>query len=431
MSEYLPKEKSVSREESVPKEKIVEMTGAQIVSNFITDKILMGMTPREYVKGLITPLNMVAGIIVLAGLFLIAIRFMFGLDQVTEGSNEQPWGLFLSYGLFSAVPFSGAGFVMGTAVYLFNLKRYKPIVKNAILLGFLGYLFAVIFLMIDLGRPWRIYYPMFISWGTASVMFLVAWHVALYLTVQLFEFCPSIFAWLGLKECRKIAVSATLGLTIFGVMLSTLHQSALNAMFLLAPGKLHPLWYTSYLPWLAFITAIGAALSLLIMVSYLTTKYMRKAADEEYLSSIDDITLGLGKAASLVFFTYLGMRLVSITHEGAWLYINTPFGYWFLVEIGIFFAVPFLYLYGVQNKNLKLIRYTAALAALGIVMNRLNISLIAFNWNLPGRNVIELFYWKEMIVVAAVITIQILTYRWIVNRMPVLRTHPDFRHDGH
>jgi hypothetical protein len=31
--------------------------------------------------------------------------------------------------------------------------------------------------MIDLGRPWRIYYPMFISWGTASVMFLVEWHV--------------------------------------------------------------------------------------------------------------------------------------------------------------------------------------------------------------------------------------------------------------
>jgi Ni/Fe-hydrogenase subunit HybB-like protein len=405
-----------------------EQTGAQILTNLIKDKLLLGMTFKEYVKGLITPLNIVAGMIVCAGLLLILMRFIFGLDQVTEASNEQPWGLFLSYGLFSAVPFSGAGFVMGTAVYIFNLKRYKPVVKSALLLGFLGYLFAVIFLLIDIGRPWRIYYPMIISWGTASVMFLVAWHVALYLTVQLFELCPTIFAWMGLKSLRKLFVSATLGLTIFGVMLSTLHQSALNAMFLLAPGKLHPMWYTSYLPWLAFISAIGAALSLLIMVSKLNTIYMRKVASEEYLSSIDDITLGLGKAASLVFFTYLGMRLVSITHEGAWKYLNTEFGHWFLIEILIFFAVPFLYLYGVQNKNLKLIQYTAVLAAIGIVMNRLNISLIAFNWQIPNR---ELFYWKEMIVVAAIIIIQILTYRWIVNRMPVLRPHPDYLHDDH
>ena len=317
---------------------------------------------------------------------------------------------------------------MGTAVYIFNLKRYKPIVKNALLLGFLGYLFAVIFLMIDLGRPWRIYYPMFISWGTASVMFLVAWHVALYLTVQLFELCPTIFAWLGCKNLRKLAVSATLGLTIFGVMLSTLHQSALNAMFLLAPGKLHPLWYTSYLPWLAFLSAIGAAISLLIIVSKLNTIFLRNRADEEYLSSIDDITLGLGKAASLVFFTYLGMRLVSVTHEGAWLYLNSQFGHWFLIEISLFGIVPFLYYYGVQNKNVKLIRYAAVMSAAAIVMNRLNISLIAFNWQIPDR---ELFYWKEIIVVIAVIIIQVLTYRWIVNRMPVLRPHPDYVNDDH
>lgn len=422
MNEYFNKSESI--EMSIPEER----TGSEMVSNWIKDKLLLGMTPKEYFKGLITPLNIVAGMIVFAGLFLILVRFIFGLDQVTEASNEQPWGLFLSWGLFSGVPFSGAGFVIGTAVYIFNLKRYKPIVKNAILLGFLGYLFAVIFLMIDLGRPWRIYYPMFISFGTASVMFLVAWHVALYLTVQLLEFCPTIFAWLGARKLRKIVISATLCLTIFGVMLSTLHQSALNAMFLLVPGKLHPMWYTSYLPWLAFISAIGAALSLLIIVSRLTTIYLRNRADENYLSNIDDITLGLGKAASFVFFTYLGMRLISITHEGAWKYLNTQFGHWFLVEIFIFGIVPFLYYYGVQNKNLKLIRYTAVLAAIGIIMNRLNISLIAFNWQLPDR---ELFYWKEMIVVAAVIIIQVLTYRWIVNRMPVLRAHPDFCEDGH
>ena len=405
-----------------------EQTGAEIMTVWIRDKLFMGLTVKEYVKTLITPINIAAGLIVAAGLYLILLRFLFGLSEVTEGSNEQPWGLFLSWGLFSGVPFSASGFVVGTAVYIFGLKKYQPIVKNAILLGLLGYLFAVIFLMIDLGRPWRIYYPMIISFGTASVMFLVAWHVALYLTVQVMEFSPSTLAWLGMRKLRKIVTGMTLGLTIFGVMLSTLHQSALSAMFLLAPGKLHPLWYTSYLPWLAFISAIGAALALVIVVSKLTQVFMKNSADAQYLSSLDGITVGLGKAASFVLFTYLGLRLVSVTHEGAWGYLNTPFGHWFLVEITIFGILPILFFYGVQKRNIGLIQFTAVLTMVGIIMNRFNISLIAFNWQLPNR---ELFFWKEAVVVAAVVTIEVLVYRWIVNRMPVLRQHPDYIGDEH
>ena len=405
-----------------------EETGAEIISNWLSDKLFMGLTLREYLKTLITPLNFVAGIIVAVGLFLIAQRFLFGLEAVTEASNTQPWGLFLSWGLFSGVPFSASGFVIGTAVYIFGLKKYQPIVKNAILLGFLGYLFAVIFLMIDLGRPWRIYYPMFVSFGTASILFLVAWHVSLYLSVQFLEFSPTVLAWLRLRNLRKVAVSLTLALTIFGVMLSTLHQSALSAMFLIAPGKLHPLWYTSYLPWLAFISSIGGALALVIVVTKLTEVFLKDRADSSYLSNLDDITIGLGRAAAFVMFTYVGLRLISVIHEGSWIYLNTPFGYWFLVEIFILGIVPFLYLHGVQKKNARIIQYTAALAMLGIIMNRFNISLIAFNWKLPNR---ELFYWKEVLVVIAVVIIEILVYRWIVNRMPVLRQHPDYIGDDH
>ena len=405
-----------------------ELTGAEIISNWFREKIFLGLSFKEYMKTLITPLNIGAGLIVFAGLFLIAMRFIYGLDQVTEASNEQPWGLFLTWGLFSGVPFSASGFVIGTGVYIFGVKRYQPIVKNAILLGFLGYLFAVIFLMIDLGRPWRIYYPMAISFGTASVMFLVAWHVALYLSVQFFEFCPSILAWLNQGYLRKIAVSMTLGLTIFGVMLSTLHQSALSAMFLLAPGKVHPLWYTSYLPWLALISAIGAAMALMIVVSKLTTIYFRNRASPEYLGSIDDVTIGLGKASSLVMFTYLGMRLISITHEGAWKYLDTPTGHWFMVEITILALVPFLYYYGVMKKNVKLIQVTGVVTMIGIILNRFNLTLLTFNYQLPRG---EPFYWKEVLVVVSVVIIQVLVYRWIVNRMPVLRDHPDYPNDGH
>lgn len=381
--------------------------------------LFLGLTLKEYIRRLITPFNIFSALIILPGLYLIILRFSQGLSALTSASDIQPWGLFLSWGLFSGVPLSATGFVLGSAVYLFGLKEYHPVVKNAILLGFLGYFFAVVFLLIDLGRPWRIYYPMFVSYGPASVMFLVAWHVALYLSVQALEFSPSFFEWLGLGKFRKWALKLTIGLTIFGVILSTLHQSALGAMFLLTPGKLHPLWYTPYIPWLFFISSIAAGLSMVIFVSMLTERFLKHRADSDYLRSLDNITLGLGKAAAFVLFTYFGLKLIGLAHGNHWDLLGTSWGLLFLIEILVFVLLPcFLFAFGVRKEKLGLIRFTALLTIAGVVLNRFNVSLIAFNWELTHQ---ELFNWKEFVVIIAIVAIEVLVYRWIVNRMPVLR----------
>lgn len=392
---------------------------------WLRDKLLAGQPAKDYARGLLTPFNIVAGLVVLVAVCLLTLRFTRGLAAVTSASDVQPWGLFLSLGLFAGVPLSATGFVLGSAVYLFGLKDYHPVVKNAILIGFLGYFFAVVFLLIDLGRPWRIYYPMFVSFGPGSVMFLVAWHVALYLSVQFLEFSPSIFHWLGLERFRRWAASLTIGLTIFGVILSTLHQSALGAMFLLAPGKLHPLWYTPYIPWLFFVSAIATGLSMVIVVSALTLRFFRDKADFHYLASIDNITLGLGKAASFVLFTYFGLKLIALAHGHHWDLLGTSWGYWFLVETIGFVLIPcILFGLGSRKGNVGMVRFAALLTIIGVIVNRLNVSLIAFNWNLPHR---ELVNWEEATIAAAVFAVEIITYRWIVNRMPVLREHPDYK----
>ncbi len=400
----------------------------ETVEYWVNELFFNKLSVKEYVKSLINPFNIFAGTIVLIGLAFIFMRFAFGLDEITDSSNTQAWGLLLGVGLFTGVPFSASGFVMGTAVYIFGLKKYQPVVTNAILLGFLGYLFAVVFLMTDLGRPWRIYYPMILSFGPASVMFLVAWHVALYLSVQALEFSSAAFEWLGIRSLRKLIISGTLILTIAGIMLSTLHQSALGAMFLLAPAKVHPLWWSSYMPWLFFVSALAAGLVYVILVSKLTQVFMRHRADERYLSSLDEITLGIGKACALILFTYVGLRLTSITYENAWGYLDGPYGQWFLVEFMLFALAPLMFFYGVQRKSVGTVQISALVTMIAIILNRLNTVYITFNWQFPHR---ELFYWKEVIVVISVLTIEILVYRWIVNRMPVLRQHPDYIGEEH
>jgi len=405
---------------------MTEFVGKQkVFQSWVREKLFLGMNLKAYLKNLIKPFNIVAGIIVLVGLPFIVMRYAQGLGAVTHASQDQPWSLFLSWGLFTGVPLAATGYIMASAVYIFGQKQYHPMVRPAVLTGFIGYFFAVMFLLVDLGRPWRLPYPMISSFGTASVLFLVAWHVALYLSTQFVEFCPAVFEWLGANRFRRWAIAVTVGATIFGVILSTLHQSALGALFLLAPGKLHPLWYSEFIPLFFFVSSIFAGLSMIIAESTLTSRFLKHRYSPGYLARLPDLTLGLGKAASFVLFTYFGLKIVGLAHGHQWDLLSTTYGRWFLVELLGFVLLPsFLFAWGVRSRSVGLVRFTAFFTILGIAVNRLNVSLFALNWKLPHR---VFFYWKEFIVVIAIITIEILVYRWIVNRLPVYREHPGYR----
>ncbi len=394
--------------------------------DWLREKVFLGMTLREYARSLVTPFNLVAGLIIAVGFPFIVLRFVHGLGAVTSGSHVQPWGLFLAWGLFSGVPLSASGFVLGTAVYVFGLRRYHPVVNNAILIGFLGYFFAVVFLLIDLGRPWRIYYPVMISYGPASVLFLVGWHVFLYLSCQFLEFSPTIFGWAGAERLRRGARSLTVGLTIFGIILSTLHQSALGAMFLLMPGKVHPLWWSPYLPIFFLTSAIAAGISMVIVVSALVHRFFPGERNPRWTEQLGELTLGMGKAVALTLFTYFGLKLVGVAHGNHWGLLGTsPWGWWFLTELLGFVLLPCLLLVlALKRGSVSLVRLGALWTILGTIINRFNVSLITFNWNLPHR---ELFEWKEAMIILTVVVIEILVYRWIILRMPVVPEHPAYR----
>jgi Ni/Fe-hydrogenase subunit HybB-like protein len=387
----------------------------------------MGMPLSEYARTLITPFNVAAMIILCIGFPLIGVRFAKGLAAVTHASNEYPWSILLGWGLFSGVPLSATGYVMATAVYILGYKQYHSLVRLGVLTGFMGYLFAVIYLLIDIGRPWRIYYPMAVSYGPTSVLFLVAWHVATYLTVQLLEFSPAILEWIHARRTRKWAIMMTIGMTVGGVILSTLHQSALGALFLLAPGKVHPLWYSAFLPVFAFISSIYGGLCMVIAVSTVAAKWLRGKADNQFLSNLEPQTVGLGKAACIVMFVFFALKLIGVAHDDNWALLGTAYGGWFLAEILLFILLPGIILtVGVKKGSAKIVRWGAFYAIAGIILNRLNVSILMFNWNLPNhfRDIVPPA--NEVFIVLSIITFHILLFRWILNRMPVLREHPDY-----
>jgi Ni/Fe-hydrogenase subunit HybB-like protein len=307
------------------------------------------------------------------------------------------------------------------------MKKYHSAVRPAILTGFIGYALVVLALHYDVGRPWRLPYPFLVQQGTTSLLFEVGACVALYLTVLFVEFTTVPLEWLGFKRARNLVVKLTLLLTVFGVLLSTLHQSSLGALFLIAPSKLHPLWYSPYLPVYFFVSSIIAGLSMVIFESTLSYRFFKHKMDETHLAEKDTIALGFGKAASFVLAGYFIVKVIGISAGNNWHFLETGYGAWYLVELLGFVALPcFLYAVGVRDKNVTLIKWTAAWTVLGVVINRFNVSMIAFNWHLPAS---ERYFphWMEIGISVFIVTVGLIVFKFIVSRMPILYEHPDYK----
>ena len=139
--------------------------------------------------------KVVLWVVLLAGGYALVLRFTRGLGASTNLSDEFPWGLWVGFKLFS-VALAGGGFTLAAVVHIFNLKRYRPVLRPMILTAFLGYSMFICSLIIDLGRPYRVWHPV-VMWNDHSVMFEIAWCVMLYTTVLLLEFAPAVLERLG------------------------------------------------------------------------------------------------------------------------------------------------------------------------------------------------------------------------------------------
>jgi Ni/Fe-hydrogenase subunit HybB-like protein len=393
-------------------------------TGWFTERVLMGYTPRAYARSLATPLNALVALVLLSGLPVIYYRFAHGLASTTNLSQSSPWGLWIGFDMLSGIALAAGGYTVATAVYIFRLEKYHAVVRPAVLTGFLGYLFAVLGLILDLGSPWRLPVPLVWSFGTMSVMFEVAWCISCYLTVLALEFTPPVFEWLGWSRARNVAIAATIPLTIAGVMLSTMHQSSLGALFLIAKDKMHPLWYSPYIPLFFFISSIAAGMCMVIVESALSHRAFRSQLDPDKHVDLDAIALGLGKGAAIVLFAYFFLRLEGFLSGGRFDLLNTRYGYWFLFEVLGFVLAPALLLgWAARRRNATAVRAIAAWVVLGIIVYRLDVSIVAINWSRPVAYIPS---WQEILVSVTLVVLGIQTFRWIVNRMPVLRDHPAF-----
>ncbi|MFB3908090.1 MAG: NrfD/PsrC family molybdoenzyme membrane anchor subunit [Candidatus Eisenbacteria bacterium] len=355
--------------------------------------------------------RVVFAVILGLGLYSTVLRFTQGLGSATHLSDRFPWGLWIGFDLLCGVGLAAGGFAMAATVHIFNVKRFEPVIRPAILTAFLGYLLVIFALLIDLGRPWMIWHPI-VMWNPRSVMFEVAWCVMLYTTVLAVEFSPAVLERLRWKRALSLVRSALPFFIIAGVLLSTLHQSSLGSLYLIVPNKLHPLWYSSWLPVLFFLSALAVGCCMVLMESFLSQRAFGHAL-------APDVRHDLCRMALVLLVPYALLRILDVVQRGAIRYAvqATPEAGLFWIEVFLGLLAPIaLLLVGKVRQHPRGQFAISLLAILGFVMHRLNVSITGMEASIRA----DYFpAWTEVSITVMIVAIGFAVFGLAARHLPL------------
>jgi len=355
---------------------------------------------------------------VLTGLGALAslVRFIFGLGVTTHLNDTYPWGLWISFDVVTAVPLAAGAFTIGIVAHVFHIRKLEPLVRPAIVTGFLGYSLVCVGLLLDLGQPQR-GINVLRYWNIHSPMFEVSMCVMAYTTVLTLEFLHPVAERFGWHLPLRLLRTLELPFAILAAMISTLHQSTLGTFFLIAVDKLHNLWYNPLLPLQFWLSAIFTGLSIVIFEASLVHKYMGQPDESELLATLTRII-------PWVMGFYIGIKAYALAFLSHGPLFDRP---WllalFLVEVGVGVLLPFcLFLTRRIRSDKRLQLRAASLVMFGLILNRFNVSM--FGMEQPGNQIYAPSV-IESLVTIGIIAAHVLFFVLIAKYFPIFEHHPE------
>lgn len=353
-------------------------------------------------------------LIVIGGVVLV-YRLLAGLGATTNLNDRFPWGLWIGVDVLGGVAMAAGGFIIAGAVYILNWKKYKPIVRPAILTAFFGYLLAATAIFFDIGKPFSIWHPL-VMWQIHSVMWVVAIHVVLYTTTLATESSPMFFEKLKMQGALKFVERIMVPVVLFGVLLSILHQSSLGAVYLITPAKLSPLWYNPQLPTLFLVSAIMMGQSMVSLESILSSRAFGHKPNMEILS-------GLARGCLITSVIYLALKIYFLA-KGVGIgaaFDGSMEANMFLLEmvVGVIAPVVLLSMKG-WRESLNRIFAVNIVVISGVLLNRLNVAIFGVYRSQSGTGFGYSPSWMEFVVTLAFISIAVVGFKAAAKYLRVL-----------
>ena len=365
-------------------------------------------------------------VLIATGIGVAAWRFLFGLSATTNLDQQHPWGLWIAIDVSTGVALAAGGFTTAALVYVFHRESYHVLSRPALLTALLGYTFVALGLLADLGRYYNIWHPIWPTmWQGNSVLFEVGICVTIYLTVLYVEFLPVACEWLMNESrypriayfCERLnsVLKRTMILFILaGVVLSCLHQSSLGNLMVIAPSKVHPLWWTPILSLLFLLSAIAVGFPMVIVESLTASWAMGHRAEMELLSR-------LARYIPVLLGIYAAFKIGDMLLRASYRSLGDSFGTTlaFVIEMGLGVLLPmFLLMSERVRRSRRWLLWACMLVVLGVALNRVNVFLVAFR---PPYSLKAYFpSVGEILVTLGLISGLVLAYRVIVTYLPVI-----------
>jgi len=379
-----------------------------------------------------TPGVIVLAVFMFAGAAAVLARFIGGIGYVSNLSTARPWGIWIGVDVASGVALAAGGFTTAFLAHILGRHYYEPVARPALLTAMLGYTFVVLGLIVDIGRSWAIWKPM-VYWNFHSVLFEVAMCVMFYVNVLYIEFIPIVVERFKGRVTLPGPLSALNGLAetllgladtilskwmwffiIAGVVLSCMHQSSLGSLMLIAPTKLHPLWYTPILPLLFLSSAIAIGYPMVVFETTLATTSLKLDPEMQILSPLTRITIFL-------LGTYLALKIGDMVIRETYVYLldGTAQTNSFLVEMIFGVIVPWVMLLSPAVRRSRSWLFSACtLIVGGVLLNRINVFVVGYR-----PPVSENYYFPsvtEILITVGFIAGLMFLYRFFITYLPVL-----------
>jgi Ni/Fe-hydrogenase subunit HybB-like protein len=360
-------------------------------------------------------------------------RYAYGIGAISDLSYAYPWGFWISFDLFTGVVISSGGFIMAGLVYILRIKEFEPILRPAVLTAFLGYIMVAVALLVDLGQPLRIWYMM-IHWNHTSVLLEIGICVMSYLTVLAIEFAPVVFEGFKLNKWAHLIHRFIMPFVILGVVLSTLHQSSLGSLLLIQPQKLHPLWWTAFLPVMFFNSALAVGISMIVFEATLSARYFKRSIESNLLAK-------LTKGIPWILGVYAVLKFGELAWAGdlGYLFSSGVYSLMFWAEILFSVAFPIVWFSVKANREDDNRRFWGAVVTLvGLIFNRFNVSWFAIQhpdplFYLPSfmGNVKYFPTLPEVAVSIGIFSAGILAFGLAIKYLPVFATETHEHEPAH
>jgi Ni/Fe-hydrogenase subunit HybB-like protein len=357
------------------------------------------------------PVSLLLWGLVIAAVVTTIVRFATGIATIANINQAYPWGWWVGFDMLTRIALGGVGFTMAAAGEILDIRGFRHVVRAALLVGLLWYLTYAAVLMVELGRPWMVWW-VFLSWAPTSAMYEVALCAVAYITVLILEFSPLVLAKLGWMAPVRRIHAVYLLIVITGVSLSSLHQSSLGTLLLLLPTKVHPLWHSELLPVFFLLSAIMAGPAVMIVEHTLATHFLR-------LQPRMDVLRSLARGLTVLVVVYLLLRLGDVLYRGVG-DAALSFGFearWFWLEIVIGLVAPLaiLLIPDIERSKWGLCA-AAAGVVIGVVLNRLNAAVVTMrvhSWESyrPAST--------EVLISVGATAAMVLAYVYLVRWLPI------------